>query len=154
MIHLRWAKAKDGWLPLALPWPSVIDTVGVYVIWHEGNPSRVVRVGHGEIRERLHYHQEDPEVLAYSTLRVTWAAVQSDQMEGVECYLVEHWKPLVEDRPPKVVPIAVNSPFGASRLDAGQDRLEGLAQLHVLVPRPRRLGPRGELVVGPIKDSL
>jgi hypothetical protein len=38
--------------------------VGVYVIWHEGNPSRVVRVGHGEIRERLHYHQEDPEVLA------------------------------------------------------------------------------------------
>ena len=48
MIHLRWAKAKDGWLPLALPWPSVIDTVGVYVIWHEGNPSRVVRVGHGE----------------------------------------------------------------------------------------------------------
>ena len=115
MIHLRWAKAKDRWLPLALPWPSVIDRVGVYVIWHEGNPSRVVRVGHGEIRERLHYHQEDPEVLAYSrfgTLRVTWAAVQSDQMEGVERYLVEHWKPLVEDRPPKVVPIAVNSPFG------------------------------------------
>lgn len=100
---------------MALRWPSVIDTVGVYVIWHEGNPSRVVRVGHGEIRERLHYHQEDPEVLAYSrfgTLRVTWAAVQSDQMEGVERYLVEHWKPLVEDRPPKVVPIAVNSPFG------------------------------------------
>jgi hypothetical protein len=63
MIHLRWAEAKDGWLPLALPWPSVIDTVGVYVIWHEGNPSRVVRVGHGEIRA-LHYHQEDPEVLA------------------------------------------------------------------------------------------
>src|SRR6516162_10827114 len=100
---------------MALPWPSVIDTVGVYVIWHEGNLSRVGRVGHGEIRERLHYHQEDPEVLAYSrfgTLRVTWAAVQSDQMEGVERYLVEHWKPLVEDRPPKVVPIAVNSPFG------------------------------------------
>jgi len=96
-------------------------------------------------------------VLAYSrygTVRVTWAAVQSDQMEGVECYLVEHWKPLVEDSPPKVVSIAVNSPFGASRLDAGQDRLEGLAQLHVLVPRPRRLGPRGELVVSPVKDSL
>jgi hypothetical protein len=115
MIHLRWAKAKDGWLPLALPWPSVIDAVGVCVIWHEGNPSRVVRVGHGEIRERLHYHQEDPEVLAYSrfgTLRVTWAAVPSDQVEGVERYLVEHWKPLVEDRPLKAVPIAVNSPFG------------------------------------------
>jgi len=48
----------------------------------------------------------------YGTLRVTWAVVQSDQMEGVERYLVEHWKPLVEDRPPKVVPIAVNSPFG------------------------------------------
>ena len=96
-------------------------------------------------------------MLAYSrfgTLRVTWAAVQSDQMEGVERYLVEHWKPLVEDRPPKVVPIAVNSPFGASRLDAGQDHWEGLAQLHVLVPRPRRLGPRSKLAVGPIKDSL
>jgi hypothetical protein len=80
----------------------VIDAVGVYVIWHEGNPSRVVRVGHGEIRERLHYHQEDPEVLAYSrfgTLRVTWAAVQSDQMEGVERYLVEHWKTTSRRRP-------------------------------------------------------
>ena len=114
MIHLRWAKARDGWLPLALPWPSVVDTVGVYVIWHEGNPSRVVRIGHGRISECLHYHQEDPEVLAYSgfgTLRVTWAAVPLDQMEGVERYLVEHWKPLVVDRPPKVLPIAVNSPF-------------------------------------------
>jgi hypothetical protein len=32
-------------------------------------------------------------VLAYSgfgTLRVTWAAVPPDQMEGVERYLVEH----------------------------------------------------------------
>jgi hypothetical protein len=75
----------------------------------------VVRIGCGEIRERLHYHQEDPEVLAYScfgTLRVTWAAVSPNQMEGVERYLVEHWKPLVEDRRLKVIPIAVNSPFG------------------------------------------
>src|ERR1044071_7710441 len=53
MIHLRWAKAKDGWLPLALPWPSVVDTIGVYIIWHEGNPSRVVRIGHGRISECL-----------------------------------------------------------------------------------------------------
>src|SRR6187551_1025972 len=132
MIHLRWAKAKDGWLPLALPWPSVVDTVGVYVIWHEGNPSRVVRIGHGRISECLHYHQEDPEVLAYSgfgTLRVTWAAVPPDQMEGVERYLVEHWKPLVVDRPPKVLPIAVNSPFAASGIESGEDCLERLAQL-------------------------
>src|SRR5262249_21297498 len=103
MIRLRWAKAKDGWLPLALPWPSVIDGLGVLFIRKEATPSRVVRVGHGEIREPLHYHQEDPEVLAYSrfgTLRITWAGVQSNQMEGVERYLVEHGNPLVEARPP------------------------------------------------------
>jgi hypothetical protein len=97
MIHLRWAKAKDGWLPLALPWPSVIDAVGVYVIWHEGNPSRVVRVGHGEIRERLHYHQEDPEVLAYSrfgTLRVTWAAVPARSGSHGQRYRQTKWRAL------------------------------------------------------------
>ena len=79
-----------------------------------GYPSRVVRIGHGRISECLRYHQEDPEVSAYSgfgTLRVTWAAVPPDQMEGVERYLVEHWKPLVVDRTLKVLPIVVNSPF-------------------------------------------
>ena len=114
MIHLRWAKAKD--VAAARIAVAVRGRhVGVYVIWHEGNPSRVVRIGHGRISECLHYHQEDPEVLAYSgfgTLRVTWAAVPPNQLEGVTRYLVEHWKPLVADRPLKVLPIAVNSPFG------------------------------------------
>jgi hypothetical protein len=142
MIHLRWAKAKDGWLPLALPWPSVVDTVGVYVIWHEGNPSRVVRIGHGRISECLHYHQEDPEVLAYSgfgTLRVTWAAVPPDQMEGVERYLVEHWKPLVVDRPPKVLPIAVNSSFAGYRVRRGLPRASRAASCTDTTPREARL---------------
>jgi hypothetical protein len=115
MIHLRWAKANAGWLPLALPWPSAIDAVGVYVIWHEGNPSRVVYIGGGRVGDRLRFHQNDAEVLAYGrfgTLRVTWAAVPESQIEGVERYLLEYWKPLAGGRQLKVLPIAVNSPFG------------------------------------------
>jgi hypothetical protein len=116
VIHIAWAKAKNGWLPLSLPSPSAIRTVGVYIIWLEGNPSHVVRVGSGNIGECLCCDQNDAEIQAYArhgTLRVTWAAVPASQLQGVQRYLSEYWRPLVEDRYPKVPPIAVNSPFAA-----------------------------------------
>lgn len=85
--------------------------VGVYIIWHTGQPSQVVRVGQGAIKERLSAHRKDPEITKFGDLRVTWAVVKSQYRDGVERYLADTWDPLVGDAFPDVDPIAVNSPF-------------------------------------------
>lgn len=118
MQTLDWIKCGNGgnWCPLQEVNLSGVTTEGVYIIWHEGNPSRVVRVGQGDIGKRLAAHRTDPKILAYSklgTLRVTWAAVPAHLRDGVERYLANQWNPLVGDAYPNVAPMAVNSPFAA-----------------------------------------
>lgn len=115
---VNWVKCGNGnnWCPLeTLNLDSVGDVAGVYVIWHEGNPSRTVYVGQGQpIKDRLKAHRTDAKITAYSvygTLRVTWAAVSSDQRDGIERYLADLLGPLVGDAHPNVLPIAVNSPW-------------------------------------------
>ena len=117
-ISVSWVKCGNcgNWCPLeALNLESVGDVAGVYVIWHEGNPSRVVRVGQGNpIKGRLSAHRNDNGITfynAYGTLRVTWASVPSNQRDGVERFLAETWHPLVGAAFPDVLPIAVNSPW-------------------------------------------
>ena len=116
-MQLTWKKCGDDghWCSLEnLNIDSITDTGGVYIIWHEGNPSRVVRIGQGDIKDRLCSHRKDRNVLAYrsdGTLRVTWASVASSQRDGVEKYLADTWSPLVGDAFPDVLPIAVNSPW-------------------------------------------
>lgn len=118
MLKLNWLKSKaDTWLKLrTMNLASISVTSGVYIIWHTGNPGRVVRVGQGDIAERMTCHRTDADVLhyeQYGELRATWASVPAHQLDGVERYLADHWKPPVGDRFPNVAPIAVNSPFAA-----------------------------------------
>lgn len=117
MITLSWVKCGNGanWCPLQNVDLSNVITAGVYIIWVEGNPSYVIRVGQGNIAERLEEHRNDNEIVAYArqgTLRVTWAALPEWQRNGVERYLADHWSPRVGDRYPSAEPIAVNSPWG------------------------------------------
>lgn len=117
-VKVNWIKCGDDhhWCSLENLNLSNISDFGVYIIWHEGNPSRVVRVGQGDIADRLEAHRKNPTILAYrkyGTLRVTWAAVPVGQRDGVERYLADQWTPLVGDAFPDVDPIAVNSPFAA-----------------------------------------
>jgi hypothetical protein len=77
---------------------STVKESGVYIIWHAGNPSRVVRIGQGDVAERLGVHRKDREILAYAThgiLRATWADLPVHQWDGVERYLANTWPPLV-----------------------------------------------------------
>jgi hypothetical protein len=118
MLTVKWIKCgNDGhYCSLELLKLDTVSTTGVYVIWHEGQPGRVVRIGQGDIAERLAAHRQDPEILAYrarGTLRVTWAAVPAHLMDAVELYLANEWHPLVGDAFPDAVPLAVNSPFAA-----------------------------------------
>lgn len=115
MLDLHWYKSKSGtWLQLETVNLEGETDFGVYIIWHAGDPSRVVRVGQGDIAARLTTHRGDSVITNYrrfGTLYVTWAVVSPRLVDGVERHLVEHWKPLVGDRFPNVAPIAVNSPF-------------------------------------------
>jgi hypothetical protein len=115
MLALNWVKLTTGaWCPFETVNLSNVSTMGVYIIWHAGNPGRVVRVGQGDISYRLTAHRKDKTVLAYGSygLLVTWAYVPANQRDGVERYLAETWSPLVGDRFPYVPAIAVNSPWG------------------------------------------
>jgi len=117
-VNLTWKKCGDDghWCALEkLNLDSIDDFGGVYIIWHEGNPGRVVYVGQAaSIKDRLSVHRNERSILAYSKygiLRVTWAFVSSGQRDGVERYLANQWSPLVGEAFPDVEPIAVNSPW-------------------------------------------
>ena len=117
-LNLTWKTCGDDghWCSLEhLGLDSIGEVAGVYIIWHEGNPGRVVRLGQGDpIKDRLAAHRKDSEVLAYSRigkLRVTWASVSSIYRDGVERHLADQLSPLIGDCFPNVVPIAVNYPW-------------------------------------------
>src|SRR5690348_6547182 len=113
MPNLTWVKCQgDVWCSLLNVNLANVQTTGVYIIWHGGNPARVVRLGQGDIADRLTEHRAEPDILAYRQhgLYVTWAAVPAYQLDGVERYLANQWPPLVGDRFPNAQPIAVNSP--------------------------------------------
>jgi len=117
-MQIPWVKCgNDGhWCSLEkLNLAGLGDTEGVYVIWHEGNPARVVRIGQGDpIKDRLGAHRKDPDITHYrrfGALRVTWASVPYEYRDGVERYLAETWPPLIGEVFPDARPIAVNSPW-------------------------------------------
>ncbi|WP_419914637.1 hypothetical protein [Hoeflea sp.] len=119
MADLNWMKCGSGagvWCSfMTMNLNSITANRGVYMIWHDGNPGRVVYVGQGNIASRLQDHRSDHEIIDYArsgTLRVTWASAPESQLDGIERHLADTWHPLVGDAHPNAVPIAVNSPFG------------------------------------------
>jgi hypothetical protein len=115
MLQLNWIKSTQGnWLGFHRANLNGVTTHGVYIIWHAGNPGRVVRVGQGDIAARLNAHRQDQEVCGYAQrgeLYVTWASVAAAYVDGVERYLADTWDPLVGDAWPDCAPMAVNSPW-------------------------------------------
>jgi hypothetical protein len=118
MITVHWFKCGDDrhYCDLENLNLETVTETGVYIIWHTGNPGRVVRIGQGKVKDRLAAHRKDAKVLAYKptggNLRVTWAT-PAHQMDGVERYLAKTWPPLVGTAFPDAAPLEVNSPFAA-----------------------------------------
>jgi hypothetical protein len=116
-LALYWVKSRsDTWLAFeTFNLDGVGAVAGVYIIWHAGNPGRVVYVGQAsDIASRLSVHRANAEICGHrakGTLYVTWAAVAAVDRDGVERYLADMWNPLVGDAHPAVTPIAVNSPW-------------------------------------------
>lgn len=108
-MYLSWVKCQpDNWCPFLKVNLTNVRVNGVYAIWQGGGP--YVRVGQGDIAARLTAHRNDPSITKYNNLYVTWAAVPSWQIDGVERYLYDVCQPLVGDRAPAVSAIAVNLP--------------------------------------------
>lgn len=115
MLQVSWVKCQSGdWCNFNSVKLNDVNTKGAYIIWHAGNPGRVVRVGQGDIAARIAAHRNDPKITQHAkngTLYVTWASVSAQNLDGVERYLADTWSPLVGDAFPDSAPIAVNSPW-------------------------------------------
>jgi len=81
---------------------------GVYIIW---SGKQVVRLGSGIIKDRISTHRNDTKITAYANLKVTWAKVHANQMEGVERYLADMFDPAVGEAFPDTIPLPVNLPW-------------------------------------------
>jgi len=116
-LKLQWGKCQDGtWCKLNKVDLShkAFSVGGVYIVWHGGDNAKVVYVGQAAVmRDRLTAHRTDTRIQAFSGrgLFVTWAQVGAAQRDGVECYLIKHWKPAVSERCPDAAQIPVNSPW-------------------------------------------
>lgn len=113
MLQVKWFKCGDDghWCSFENLTLETATESGVYVIWHEGDPARVVYVGQGKVSDRIAAHRKNPEITVYArygTLRVTWASVPAAQRDGVERFLADHYRPLVGDAHPDCQPIEVN----------------------------------------------
>lgn len=86
---------------------------GVYMIWYASpGGAKAIRVGQGNIAERLKAHRVDPQITSYSSygpLKVSWVLVgdDTDVLNGVEAFLYDYYKPLVGERIPGVTAIEV-----------------------------------------------
>ena len=114
MQQVTWIKSTtQNWLPLDGFSLDGVKTDGVYIIWHGGNPSRVVYVGQGDVSKRIASHRTDARFKPYALygLFVTWASLPASHKDGVERHLADTWSPLIGDAHPLAHPIAVNSPW-------------------------------------------
>ncbi|HPG12569.1 MAG TPA: hypothetical protein PLU37_13640 [Chitinophagaceae bacterium] len=111
-LTVAWGTCGDDshwcdFLNLDLSTDHFKELKGVYII---GNADGVVRVGSGIIKDRITAHRNDKEITAYKNLKITWAQVNANQMEGVEKFLADHYDPKVGERFPDRTPISVNLP--------------------------------------------
>jgi type IV pilus assembly protein PilB len=115
-LRLDWSTSQDGsWCDLFALDADAADfkgIEGVYVLWHGGGEPGMVRVGQGELKERLRFLRQDPGVLKFKEhgLFLTWARVERKQRDGVERFLNERLRPALKAPVPKTAPISVNLP--------------------------------------------
>lgn len=110
-LKVKWTKLKDGnFCNLEKVILTNTNTFGVYIIWNaDGN---AVRLGQGDIADRLSVHRNDNEILVHKSrgLYTTWTSVSEQYVDGVERYLFDAYNPIVGERAPNAIPIPVNLP--------------------------------------------
>ena len=114
-MDIAWNRCERGsWCNLAELDLAKINVTGVYMIWNKGPVSKVIRVGQGNVAERLQEQRTNPKITSHGALYVTWAEAPSFALVGIERYLAHTWHPVVKGSVPDAFPIKVNSPFHVS----------------------------------------
>lgn len=130
-INLFWAKGKkNAWCSLNQVdfSHSYYDNFEgfIYIIWYwnKFGEAVTIKVGQGNIRERLKAHNTDPQIQAYAHLNllVTWTSLPSNLLDGAEAYLGKVLKPRVGSLFPDAKPIPVSLPFPMDLLPSRVDQ--------------------------------
>lgn len=118
VVEVNWLKETHAgqtyWPCLETFSLKTITTSGVYVIWHGGNCPKTIRVGQGNVADRLGKHLQEEHILRYrecGTLFATWTSIPKHQRGGVEKFLADGLHPLEGCRFPNETPIQVNLPW-------------------------------------------
>jgi len=111
-LSIDWMKCQNdvwcGFANLNLNHEHFNNLKGVYIFWSNNT---VVRLGSGIIKDRISDHRTNANITKYSDLKVTWAKVNANQMEGVVKYLADTLNPVIGERFPDRTPIEVNLPW-------------------------------------------
>jgi hypothetical protein len=76
MLTLNWVTCgNNNWCPLETVNLSGVTVSGVYIIWHEGAPGKVVYVGQGAISARLPIKLTTDTAITESEILSTWSGV-------------------------------------------------------------------------------
>lgn len=85
--------------------------VGVFVIWSGNDMKNIVKIGKGIIRDRLFEERKNKKIQVYGPdIFVTWAIVPNVFLEGIESYLNNILKPVIQNNVNSYNPIIVNLP--------------------------------------------
>ena len=130
IMNLFWLKGENNaWCSLRdvdLSHSYYDNFVGIYIIWYWDNLGNAVtvKVGQGNLRERLTAHNTDPQIQQYAHLNllVTWTDTLPDFRDGVEAYLGKVLKPRVGSLFPDAKPIPVSLPFRMDLLPSRVDQ--------------------------------
>jgi hypothetical protein len=104
LTNHQWANFKTQSLE------QICDMKGVYIIWTMDDG--VIRVGSGNIKQRIEEHRKNKDIYQYDNLKFTFTIIKSeDIMHGIEAYLGKiKFEPIVGKNYPDVDPIVVNVP--------------------------------------------
>ena len=130
IMNLLWLKCENNaWCSLRdvdLSHSYYDNFVGIYIIWYwnKFGEAVTIKVGQGNIRERLKAHNTDPQIQAYAHLNllVTWTSLPSNLLDGAEAYLGKVLKPRVGSLFPDAKPIPVSLPFPMDLLPSRVDQ--------------------------------
>lgn len=120
--QVKWVKNNQNgewfdFLRLNLDAVYFTGKTGVYAIWYTSPSSaKVIRIGSGNISERLKDHRTNQEIIKYSSLgslKVSWIIADSNPLlpsdiQGAELFLANKYNPLIGDRSLSVAEVPVS----------------------------------------------
>ncbi len=116
-MQVTWQKLPSGnWANARQVDYTKLNVFGVYIMWIPGTVLTgpcYIRIGQGNVADRIQQHLRTPEIAKYPTLYFTCADVSRWQVDGVERFLADRLFPMVGDRFPEAPPIPVNLPFAS-----------------------------------------